>query len=232
MTDNVCQDELNKFNQAASGWWDKSGDFAALHAINPLRMQFIESNVTLRDKHILDVGCGGGILSEALCKAGAKVTAIDMAKEALAVAKLHKLESELDIDYQLSSAEAFATSHDAHFDVITCLELLEHVPNPESVIAALATMLKPGGSLFLSTLNRNAKSFLLGIVGAEYILNLVPKGTHTYSKFIKPSECIAWCRTHNLSADDIKGITYNPLSKEYSLGSDIDVNYMVVFSKS
>ncbi len=225
---NVDPGEIEKFQALASRWWDTESEFKALHDINPLRADYIETCCDgLSNKKILDIGCGGGILSEALSLKGGIVSGIDMADKALKVAKLHLLESKLDIDYQLSTAENYALKYDAVFDVITCLEMLEHVPDPGSVVSAAIKLLKPDGQLFFSTINRNPKSFVLAILGAEYVLKLLPKGTHEYQKFIKPSELASVVRSNNLEVRDITGMTYNPLSKRYKLGKDIDVNYLM-----
>lgn len=230
---NIDQAELEKFDSIAENWWDPEGEFKPLHAINPLRLDFIHSHVEqLSDQSILDVGCGGGILSESLAKQGASVTAIDMAEGVLNIAKQHALEQQLEIDYQLSTAEDFATKHAAAFDVVTCMEMLEHVPDPASVVQACAKLVKPGGLVFLSTLNRNLKSFLMAIVGAEYALQLVPAGTHEYGKFIKPSELDRALRANHLRSLDITGIRYHPLQQSYSLDrTDIDVNYLLCAHK-
>ncbi len=225
---NVDPAEIDKFQAIANRWWDEESEFKPLHRINPIRVDYIKQHSGgLADKKVLDIGCGGGLLTEAMAANGALVTGIDMAEKSLSIAKLHLYESELEVDYQLSSAETFAETHSAEFDVVTCLEMLEHVPDPQSVIAAAVKLVKPGGHLFFSTINRNAKSFMLAIVGAEYLLNMLPKGTHDYQKLIKPSELVAICRRQNLSVEDISGITYNPLTDQYKLSRDIDVNYLV-----
>ena len=225
---NVDPLEIEKFQAIASRWWDRESEFRPLHEMNPLRVGYIEQQAgQLEGRKILDIGCGGGILAEALASRGAEVSGIDLAEMSLKVAKLHLHESNLDIDYQMVSAEEFATTHANSFDLITCLEMLEHVPNPASIVAAAASMLKPGGDLFFSTINRNPKSFALAIIGAEYVLNMLPKGTHDYSKFIKPSELSKAARDNQLDVIDITGMTYNPISRNYRLGSDIDVNYLM-----
>lgn len=225
---NVDPVEINKFQSIASRWWDRESEFKPLHEINPLRVSYIERQAQgVEGKRILDIGCGGGILTEALAQKGARVTGIDMAELSLKVARLHLHESALEIDYQLSTVEAFAELNEAQFDIVTCLELLEHVPDPASVIAAATRLLKPDGVLFLSTINRNPKSFALAILGAEYILRMLPRGTHEFKKFIKPSEIAARLRTCGMQIKDISGMSYNPLSKRYSLGRDIDVNYLM-----
>jgi len=225
---NVDAHEIEKFQSIASRWWDRESEFKPLHEINPLRVSYIERQAQgVEGKRILDVGCGGGILAEALAQQGAQVTGIDMAELSLKVARLHLHESALEIDYQLSTVEAFAENHVAQFDIVTCLEMLEHVPDPASVISSAARLLKPGGVLFLSTINRNPKAFALAILGAEYILGMLPRGTHEYKKFIKPSEIAAQLRTCDMRVDDISGMSYNPLSNRYTLGRDIDVNYLL-----
>lgn len=224
--DNVDPEELAKFSALASRWWDTNSEFKPLHEINPLRLKYIDNRVPVAGKRVLDIGCGGGILAEGLAHRGAEVTAIDMAEASLNVARLHLLESGLDIDYQESTAEQFAEQHPQSFEVVSCLEMLEHVPDPASVIQACAQLVKPGGHLFFSTINRNPKSYLFAVLGAEYILRLLPKGTHEYAKFIKPSELGSWLRRANLNLQDVTGMLYNPLTKRYSLGRDVDVNYL------
>lgn len=224
--------EIHKFEALASRWWDANSEFKPLHEINPLRMGFISSKVNLAGKRVLDIGCGGGILSEALAQQGAVVSAIDLADASLKVAKLHQLESGLDIHYEKISAEAMAAREPGSFDVVTCLEMLEHVPDPEAIVRACAALLKPGGHLFFSTINRNPKSYLFAILGAEYVLNLVPKGTHDYAKFIKPSELLSWARLQSLTAGELVGLAYNPITKRYSLESNVDVNYIGHFVAS
>ena len=225
---NVDPLEIDKFQSIASRWWDPESEFKPLHQINPLRLSYIEQQAAgLDGKRILDVGCGGGILAEALALKGARVTGIDMAELSLKVARLHLHESGLDIDYQLSTVEAFAEQHQAQFDIVTCLELLEHVPDPASIITSATRLLKPGGNLFLSTINRNPKAFALAILGAEYVLKLLPRGTHEYRKFIKPSEIAAQLRKLGLHTSDITGMSYNPVTRRYALGRDIDVNYLL-----
>lgn len=225
---NVDPVEIDKFQSLASRWWDPESEFKPLHEINPLRVSYIEQQAGgLSAKKILDVGCGGGILAESLALKGASVTGIDMAELSLEVARLHLHESDLDIDYQLSTVEAFAEQNGSRFDIVTCLEMLEHVPDPDSVISAATRLLKPGGLLFLSTINRNPKSFALAILGAEYVLGLLPRGTHEYRKFIKPSEIAAQLRNSGLKIIDITGMSYNPITKNYSLGRDVDVNYLL-----
>lgn len=229
---NVDPAEIEKFSALASKWWDPSSEFKPLHEINPLRLGWIENIVgTLDNKKILDVGCGGGILSEAMAAQGAQVTGIDLAERSLKIARLHSLETGIKVNYQSISAEAMAATHPHQFDVVTCMEMLEHVPNPASIIHACAQLVKPGGWVFFSTLNRNPKSFLFAILGAEYVLNLVPKGTHQYETFIKPSELIRSAREAGLNAHQIKGLEYNPITKHYKLSDDSTVNYLIATKK-
>lgn len=228
---NVDPKEVEKFSELASRWWDKTREFRPLHEINPVRMGYIKSAVELKGKRVLDIGCGGGILTESLSAAGAKVTGIDMSKKALAVAELHLHESKLEVEYQMISAEDYAKDHQAEFDVITCMEMLEHVPDPSSILKACYSMLKPGGTLFASTINRNPKSYMLAIVGAEYIMNLLPKGTHQYNRFIKPSELISTCRELTLEPEDLTGYTLNPLTWQAKLCDSTSVNYIARFKK-
>lgn len=228
---NIDQAEIAKFEALASRWWDRNSEFKPLHEINPLRMGFIDEQLNLAGKKVLDVGCGGGILSEAMAHRGAAVTGIDMGEAPLAVARLHLLESGLQIDYQQNSAEVFARKHSQHFTVITCLEMLEHVPDPLSVLEACYEMLEPGGHLFLSTINRNPKSYLFAIIGAEYLLRLLPRGTHDYKKFIKPSELSAMARKAGFELHKLKGMTYNPVTRKYKLDNDVDVNYLMYFTR-
>jgi len=229
---NVDQSEIDKFSARAHRWWDPTSEFKPLHAINPLRLGWIESITSLAGKKVLDVGCGGGILAESLSKAGGIVTGIDLSNKALKVAELHQLESNTSVQYRSISAEDLAKQEPETYDVVTCMEMLEHVPDPSSVVQACATLCKPGGSIFFSTLNRNPKSYLFAIIGAEYILKLLPKGTHEYDKFIKPSELAGFTRQAGLELLEIKGMTYNPLTQIYRLGSDTDVNYMIATRKS
>lgn len=229
MQQNVDPNEIGKFSAVASRWWDPEGEFKPLHRINPLRMSFIEAHSDgLFGKQVIDVGCGGGLLSEGMAKLGAQVTGLDMSEEALEVARLHALESKVDISYELTTAEDFAAQHAGQFDVVTCLEMLEHVPNPQAVVEACARMVKPGGQVFFSTLNRNLKSRLLGIVAAEYVLRWVPRGTHDYNKFIKPSELLSMADGAGLTARHMTGLHFNPLSQQFVLSdANVDVNYMV-----
>lgn len=224
---NVDHGEISKFEALATRWWDPHSEFKPLHEINPLRLDYIDRRAGLKDRQVLDVGCGGGILSESMALRGAQVTGIDMGEAPLAVARLHQHESGVQVDYQQSTAEAFAQQHAGKFDVVTCMEMLEHVPDPASVIRACATLVKPDGHVFLSTINRNPKSFLFAIVGAEYVLQLLPKGTHEYNKFIKPSELENWIRAAGLTTRELTGMSYNPFTKRYSLGYDVDVNYLM-----
>lgn len=224
---NVEAAEVNKFAELAHQWWDSEGVFKPLHQLNPLRLEFIDSHAGLHGKQVLDVGCGGGILSEAMARRGAQVTGIDLAEKSLQVAELHALESGIQLAYRCVPVETLAMEKPAAFDVVTCMEMLEHVPDPLSVVRACAALLKPGGHVFFSTLNRNAKAYLMAVVGAEYVLNLLPKGTHDYSKFIKPSELALWLRQTGLELQQQTGITYHPLKKQYALTADVSVNYML-----
>ena len=228
---NVDAAELAKFNNLASRWWDTEGDFRPLHQINPLRLDWIQERVSLAGKAVVDVGCGGGILAEAMAEAGARVTGIDMADAPLAVARLHQAESGTDVDYRRMRAEDLAAESHGQFDVVTCLEMLEHVPDPAEVIAACRTLVRPGGHVFFSTINRNPKSFLFAIVGAEYVLRLLPRGTHEYQKFILPSELEEWARHAGLSLADSTGLHYNPLTRNYWLAPNVDVNYMQFYRR-
>jgi 2-polyprenyl-6-hydroxyphenyl methylase/3-demethylubiquinone-9 3-methyltransferase len=229
---NVDQAEIAKFDALASRWWDPAGEFGALHEINPLRLDFIRQRATLSGSKAVDIGCGGGILAESMAKAGAKVTGIDMAEGPLAVARLHQAESGTDVDYLRSTAEELAEERSGQYDVVTCLEMLEHVPSPQTVIAACAELVKPGGHVFFSTINRNPKSFMFAIVGAEYVLRLLPAGTHEYAKFIRPSELEAWARHAGMELQDSIGMHYNPVTREYSLGENLDVNYLMYFRRA
>jgi len=224
---NSDQVELNKFSELAHKWWDKTSEFKPLHDINPLRLNYIDKAVSLKGKTVLDVGCGGGILSESMAAKGAKVTGIDLGEKALKVAQLHGLESGVSVDYRLIAVEKLAEEQPASFDVVTCLEMLEHVPDPASVVRACAALVKPGGHVFFSTINRNPKAYLLAVVGAEYILNMLPRGTHDYEKFIKPSELASWARVADLSLNHQIGMSYNPITQHYWLGDDVSVNYMM-----
>lgn len=228
---NVDQSEIAKFSALAHRWWDQNSEFKPLHAINPLRLGWIKSFVDLYGKRALDVGCGGGILAEALAQSGAQTTGIDLAEKALKVAELHALESGAQVNYQAISAEALALTEPASFDIVTCMEMLEHVPDPISVVKACATLAKPGATLFFSTLNRNPKSYLFAIIGAEYLLRLLPKGTHDYRKFITPSELGHFVRDAGLEIIGIKGLSYNPITQIYSLTNDTTVNYLIATRK-
>ena len=228
---NVDAAEIAKFDALASRWWDPAGEFRPLHEINPLRLDYIRQRATLAGSKVVDIGCGGGILTEAMAELGAFVTGIDMAEGPLAVARLHQLESGAKVDYLQSTAEDLASQHAGQFDVVTCLEMLEHVPSPSTVIAACAELVRPGGNIFFSTINRNPKSFLFAIVGAEYVLRLLPAGTHQYEKFIRPSELEAWSRHSGLQLAGSIGLHYNPLTREYSLAENIDVNYIMHFQR-
>lgn len=229
---NLDPAEIAKFEALAHRWWDRESEFKPLHDINPLRANYIDLHSAVAEQRLLDVGCGGGILCEAMAQRGARVTGIDMGGAPLSVARLHQLESGLTIDYRQITAEALATEQAGQFDIVTCLEMLEHVPDPCSIIAACATLCKPGGHLYFSTINRNPKSYLFSVIGAEYLLQLLPKGTHDYGKFIKPSELAQWLRNAGLQLTDITGMTYNPLSKHYKLNpNDVDVNYLMHVKK-
>ncbi len=223
---NTDADEVARFEAFASRWWDPQGAFKPLHDINPLRLAFVEAGSGLADLRVLDVGCGGGILAESMAMRGARVTAIDVSEAALATARLHLKESGLDVDYVCATAEQMAERHAGDFDVVTCMELLEHVPEPASVVEACARLVRPGGEVFFSTINRNPKAYLLAIIGAEYVLGLLPRGTHDYAKFIRPSELRGWAQAAGLVLEELRGLTYNPVTRRYRLGSDIDVNYL------
>ncbi|HID49920.1 MAG TPA: bifunctional 2-polyprenyl-6-hydroxyphenol methylase/3-demethylubiquinol 3-O-methyltransferase UbiG [Chromatiales bacterium] len=224
---NVDPREIAKFEELAHRWWDPDSEFKPLHQINPLRLEYIDRRAGLAGKQVLDVGCGGGILAESMAQRGARVTGIDMGEAPLAVARLHQHESGIEVDYRQITAEALAEEQPAAFDVVTCLEMLEHVPEPASVIQACQRLVKPGGAVFFSTINRNPKAYLFAIVGAEYLLQLLPKGTHDYSKFIKPSELEQWARQSGLQVLELTGMSYNPLTRTYSLGPDVSVNYLM-----
>lgn len=231
-TMNVDPNEIRKFEELASRWWDRNSEFKPLHDINPLRADWIESLTPLAGQNVLDVGCGGGILCEALAERGATVTGIDMGDAPLAVGNLHKLESGVEVNYVKSTAEDYAEGHGQRFDTVTCLEMLEHVPDPSSVVKACAEMCKPGGTVFFSTINRNPKAYLLAVIGVEYVLRMLPKGTHEYAKFIRPSELGQWIRDAGLEIDLMTGLTYNPITKKYKLTDrDVDVNYMICARK-
>jgi 2-polyprenyl-6-hydroxyphenyl methylase/3-demethylubiquinone-9 3-methyltransferase len=229
---NVDPLELEKFSQLAHRWWDPGSEFKPLHDINPLRLDYIDGIAALRGKTVLDVGCGGGILAEGMARRGARVTGIDLADKPLKVAQLHLLESGLEVDYRLVAPEALARESPGEFDVITCMELLEHVPDPAETVRACADLARPDGHVFFSTINRNLKSYVLAVVGAEYVLKLLPRGTHDYARFIKPSELAAMGRAAGLRVTAITGMTYNPIARTYSLGSDADVNYILHAQKT
>jgi 2-polyprenyl-6-hydroxyphenyl methylase/3-demethylubiquinone-9 3-methyltransferase len=224
---NVDPKELAKFSELAHRWWDPAGEFRPLHQINPLRLAWIDGKARLAGKRVLDVGCGGGVLAEAMARAGARVTGIDLAEKPLRVAQLHRLESGLAIEYRLVSPEDLAEREPGGYDVVTCMEVLEHVPDPASTVRACARLARAGGDVFFATINRNPKSYLLAVIGAEYVLRLLPKGTHDYAKFIKPSELSRWARETGLDVQSLVGMTYNPLTQIYALGRDTDVNYIV-----
>jgi 2-polyprenyl-6-hydroxyphenyl methylase/3-demethylubiquinone-9 3-methyltransferase len=227
MSTNVDPAELAKFSELAHHWWNPAGDFKPLHDINPLRLDYIDARVGLEGKTVLDIGCGGGILAESMAQRGAAVTGIDLADKPLAVARLHLIESGNQVDYRNIAAEELAREMPARFDAVTCMEMLEHVPDPTSTVAACAALAKPGGQVFFSTINRNLKAYLFAVIGAEYVLKLLPRGTHDYARFIKPSELATHCRHAGLQFRGVTGMTYNPLSKIYALGDDSSVNYIV-----
>lgn len=224
---NADELELQKFGDLAHKWWDKTSEFKPLHELNPLRLGYINGIVSLQGKRVLDVGCGGGILSESMYFQGADVVGIDLGEKALNVAKLHQLESGAKVAYQYISVEQLAAEQPGSFDVVTCMEMLEHVPDPSAIVAACGRLVKPGGSVFFSTINRNPKAYLFAVIGAEYVLNLLPKGTHDYAKFIKPSELSSWARQADLNVSGMRGMSYNPITQHYSLGDDVSVNYMM-----
>ncbi len=234
MNGNIDLDEVEKFGSLAARWWDKDSEFKPLHDINPLRLNYIKEQYdgSIKGKRILDVGCGGGILCESLALEGAEVVGIDLAEAGLEVAKLHLLESGLDVNYQKITAEEFAESNAETFDIVTCMEMLEHVPEPSSIIKSCSKLVKPQGRVFFSTINRNPKSYFFAIVGAEYVLNLLPKGTHNYEKFIRPNEIDKWARRNNLSIASMIGMTYNPITKRYKLEKDVSVNYLTHYQKN
>ena len=225
--ENVDLDELEKFSSQASEWWNKEGPFKTLHEINPTRLRFITKNLSLENTSVLDIGCGGGLLAEAMARQGAHVTGLDASRENIEAAIEHASTNKIDVDYVISNAETYSVEHQNKYDLITCMELLEHVPDPVSIIKACAIMIKPGGHIMLSTINRNLKSYLLAVVGGEYLLNLLPKGTHQYANFIRPSELIHWCKEHGLTVNDLKGMRYNPLLKQCHLENKADVNYLL-----
>ncbi|RMC99110.1 bifunctional 2-polyprenyl-6-hydroxyphenol methylase/3-demethylubiquinol 3-O-methyltransferase UbiG [Aquitalea palustris] len=224
---NVDELEIDKFSQLAHKWWDKDSEFKPLHEINPLRLDYIDDFAGIKDLKVLDVGCGGGILAESMALRGAQVTGIDLAKKSLKVAQLHSLESGMAVEYRCIAVEELADEAPGSFDVVTCMEMLEHVPDPESVVRSCARLVKPGGWVFFSTLNRNAKAYLLAVVGAEYVLNMLPRGTHEYARFLKPSELSRMARNAGLEIGNVSGMSYNPLTRIYALGDDTQVNYLM-----
>ena len=226
-TDNIDPTEVDKFARLAARWWDMEGEFKSLHEINPLRLDFIHQRTPLNGLEVLDVGCGGGILSESMARLGATVTAIDSSAALLDVARLHALESGVQVEYRNISVQSLTEQQPGHWDVVTCLEMLEHVPRPAAIVEACATLVKPGGSVYFSTINRNLKSFLFAIVGAEYMLNLLPKGTHQYARLIRPSELNHWCEAASLRALEMTGMHYNPIGRRYTVGDGVAVNYLL-----
>lgn len=230
-TQNVDNAEVDKFDAMAARWWDPEGELHPLHVINPVRLRFIQQYADIVGKKVLDIGCGGGILSESMARAGASVTAIDMAQSALTVARLHAVETGMEIDYQFTSAEQYASSHAGEYDAVTCLELLEHVPDPVSLLESAARLTRPGGRVFVSTINRNLKAYMLAVLGAEYVMQLLPKGTHRYDRFIRPSELAQWARKAGLQLVKEVGLHYNPLFRSAYLTDSVDVNYLMCFEK-
>ena len=224
--------EIARFDATAQRWWDPHGEFRPLHVLNPVRLDYIDRQASLSGKDVLDVGCGGGLLSEAMAGRGARVTGLDLAPATIEVAELHALAHNVNVRYLRQDAEAHAAQHPASYDVVTCMEMLEHVPQPQSVLAALWTLVRPGGHVFLSTLNRNLKAYLLAVVGAEYVLNLLPRGTHTYDRFIKPSELARWARAARLEVQDIAGLEYDPFQHQARQTSDVSVNYMMCLRRA
>jgi len=231
-THNVDPGEIEKFEKLAGRWWDPHSEFKPLHDINPLRLDYIDRLAALAGKQVIDVGCGGGLLTEGMASRGAQVSGIDMAKTPLSVARLHQHESGFEIDYRQATAEQLAAEQADSFDTVTCMEMLEHVPDPAATIAACAQLIRDDGRVFLSTINRNPKAYLFAVIGAEYLLRLLPRGTHDYSKFIRPSEMEAWAREAGLQLVDLTGMSYNPLTQEYKLGTDVSVNYLACFRKA
>jgi len=231
-THNVDPGEIEKFEKLAGRWWDPNSEFKPLHDINPLRLDYIDRLAPLASRHVIDIGCGGGLLTEGMATRGAQVIGIDMGNAPLSVARLHQHESGLDIDYQQATAEQMAAGQAGNFDTVTCMEMLEHVPDPAATITACAQLIRDDGRVFLSTINRNPKAYLFAVVGAEYLLRLLPRGTHDYAKFIRPSEMEAWAREAGLQLVDLTGMSYNPLTQEYRLGTDVSVNYLACFQKA
>ena len=231
-THNVDPGEIEKFEKLAGRWWDPNSEFKPLHDINPLRLDYIDRLAPLANRHVIDVGCGGGLLTEGMAARGAQVIGIDMGKAPLSVARLHQHESGLEIDYQQTTAEQMAAEQAGSFDTVTCMEMLEHVPDPAATIAACSQLIRDDGRVFLSTINRNPKAYLFAVIGAEYLLRLLPRGTHDYAKFIRPSEMEAWAREAGLQLVDLTGMSYNPLTQEYKLGTDVSVNYLACFRKA
>jgi 2-polyprenyl-6-hydroxyphenyl methylase/3-demethylubiquinone-9 3-methyltransferase len=231
-THNVDPGEIEKFEKLAGRWWDPNSEFKPLHDINPLRLDYIDRIAPLAGKRVIDVGCGGGLLTEGMAARGADVTGIDMGKTPLSVARLHQHESGLEIDYRQVTAEQVASEQPGSFDIVTCLEMLEHVPNPATTISACAALVKDDGRIFFSTINRNPKAYLFAVIGAEYLLHMLPRGTHDYAKFIRPSEMEGWAREAGLQLIDLSGMSYNPLTREYTLGKDVSVNYLACFQKA
>ena len=229
---NVDPGEIEKFEKLAGRWWDPNSEFKPLHDINPLRLDYIDRITPLAGKRVIDVGCGGGLLTEGMAARGADVTGIDMGKTPLSVARLHQHESGLEIDYRQVTAEQVASEQPGSFDIVTCLEMLEHVPNPATTISACAALVKDDGRIFFSTINRNPKAYLFAVIGAEYLLHMLPRGTHDYAKFIRPSEMEGWAREAGLQLIDLSGMSYNPLTREYTLGKDVSVNYLACFQKA
>ena len=229
---NVDPGEIEKFEKLAGRWWDPNSEFKPLHDINPLRLDYIDRIAPLAGKRVIDVGCGGGLLTEGMAARGADVTGIDMGKTPLSVARLHQHESGLEIDYRQVTAEQVASEQPGSFDIVTCLEMLEHVPNPATTISACAALVKDDGRIFFSTINRNPKAYLFAVIGAEYLLHMLPRGTHDYAKFIRPSEMEGWAREAGLQLIDLSGMSYNPLTREYTLGKDVSVNYLACFQKA
>ena len=232
MSMNVDQSEVQKFSDLAHRWWDPDAEFRPLHEINPLRLEWINARAALTGKKVLDIGCGGGILAESMAKKGAIVTGIDLSEKALKVADLHGLESGVQVHYEKIAAEDLAVREAGQFDIVTCMEMLEHVPDPASIVRACSTLVKPGGTVFFSTLNRNPKSYLFAILGAEYLLRMLPKGTHDYAKFITPAELSQFARNAGLTVDSLKGMSYNPITRIYSLNQDISVNYLIACTRA